>query len=61
MGAGVLLLGGSLAGKAGIHFYKAVKAGNAFASSPAALGNYYHGGFERTMNRREAGLILGVR
>jgi len=55
------LLGGSLAGKAGMGFYKAVKAGNAFSASPAALGSYYHGGFERTMNRREAGLILGVR
>jgi len=38
LGTGFLLIGGSLAGKASLKFYKAVKAGNAFASSPASLG-----------------------
>ena len=50
-----------LSGKVGMHFYRQVKAGNAFAQSSAAIGKYYNGGFERTMNRREASLILGVR
>ena len=38
----------ALVGKAGIHFYRAVKAGNAFAK-PTAVGQFYKGGFEKTM------------
>jgi hypothetical protein len=30
-------------------------------SKAAASKNYYRGGFEAEMNRREAGLILGIR
>ena len=50
----------SLLGKSSIYFYRAIKAGNAFAS-PSRVGQYYKGGFEKSMTSREAALILGVR
>jgi hypothetical protein len=61
----LFLLGGtlvtiSIAGKSSIKFYKLVKQGNAFGGTNT-LGQYYKGGFERTMTPREASLILGVR
>lgn len=51
----------SMAGKGGIRFYRAVKGGTAFQQNAGSLGKFYAGGFEKTMSRREAGLILGVR
>jgi len=33
----------------------------AWKVAPPTLRQFYHGGFEPTMSRREAGLILGVR
>ncbi len=58
---GALLVGTSLVGKGGIRFYRMVKQGNAFQQSSTSLGRFYQGGFERSMTRREASLILGVR
>ena len=49
-----------VAGKGAIRFYRAVKTGKAF-SQPTTIGQYYSGGFEKEMNKREAALILGVR
>merc|ERR1712166_1665540 len=60
-GIGGLLIFTSVVGKGSIRFYNSVKTGNAFSSSGRALGQYYRGGFEGDMTRREAGLILGVR
>ena len=57
-GGGLLTI--SLLCKGGIHFYRAVKAGSAFAK-PTLVGQYYKGGFEKDMTRREAALILGVK
>ncbi|TNV75142.1 hypothetical protein FGO68_gene12852 [Halteria grandinella] len=59
LGGGLILF--SFAGKSFIRFYRAVKLGKAFKSAPGALGNYYKGGFDNTMSRKEAALILGVR
>ena len=56
---GAMMMGVSLMGKQSIKFYRLVKGGNAFRNKP--IGTYYQGGFEKTMNRREAALILGVR
>ena len=50
----------AIVGKAGIYAYRAVKAGNA-VSGASKVGQYYKGGFEKTMTGREAALILGVR
>ena len=60
-GLGTLLVCTSMLGKGGIKFYRMVKTGTAFSQSSNSLGSYYAGGFERTMTRREASLILGVR
>lgn len=62
---GIMVLGGfliftSVAGKTGVRFYRQVKAGTAFQAK-TQIGKYYAGGFEPTMNSREASLILGVR
>ena len=51
----------SVVGKGSLKFYNNVKAGRAFSDSGKMLGNYYRGGFEGDMTRREASLILGVR
>ena len=50
----------AIVGKSGIWIYRAVKSGSA-VSGAAKVGQYYKGGFERTMTSREAALILGVR
>ena len=49
-----------MAGKSALYLYRAVKGGSA-VSGAAKVGQYYKGGFERTMTTREASLILGVR
>jgi hypothetical protein len=59
--AGGVLLGTAAAGKAGIRFYRLVKTGSAFTTPQSNYGSVYKGGFEKTMSRREAGLILGIR
>ena len=61
MASGVALVGISLAGKGFIKVYRLVKTGTAFAGTQTSLGKVYHGGFERQMTRREAGLILNIR
>ena len=58
LGGGLMTM--SILGKGGIMFYRMVKSGNAF-SAPSTIGRFYSGGFEKTMTRREAALILGVR
>ncbi len=58
--AGGGLLGLSLLGKGGIHFYRMVKSGNAFDKA-TKVEAYYQGGFEKAMTKREAALILGCR
>ena len=50
----------SMLGKGSIYFYRAIKAGNAFGAA-GRVGQYYKGGFEKSMTGREAALILGVR
>jgi len=59
--AGLGLLTIAMCGKTATRFYKSVQTGNAFNQSEAILGAYYKGGFQDTMNRREAAMILGVR
>ena len=49
----------ALVGKSMIHVYRAVKGGSGGAAA-ARVGQYYKGGFEKEMTRREAALILGV-
>ena len=56
-----MLIATSVVGKGSLRFYKNVKSGTAFNSSGKMLGQYYRGGFEGDMTRREASLILGVR
>ena len=58
MGGGLFIT--ACAGKGAIRFYRAVKTGKAFAQ-PTIVGQYYSGGFEKEMTKREAALILGVR
>ena len=48
----------ALMGKSMIYVYRTVKAGSAAGS--VKVGQYYKGGFEKAMTRREARLILGV-
>ena len=50
----------ALVGKSAIYVYRAVKSGSSLAGA-AKMGQYYKGGFEKEMTRREAALILGVR
>lgn len=38
-----------------------IQAWNAFKARPPRLRRFYEGGFQSTMTRREAALILGVR
>ena len=44
-----------------IKFYQVVKNRSLFSKRHLALGKYYFGGFESSMSRREAALILNVR
>ena len=50
----------AMVGKSMIYVYRAVKSGSG-TSAAAKVGQYYKGGFEKQMTRREAALILGVR
>ena len=50
----------AVAGKSMIYLYRAVKSGGA-VSGASKVGQYYKGGFEKTMTPREAALILGIR
>jgi DnaJ homolog subfamily C member 19 len=47
----------ALAGRYGVHAW------NAYKASPVVprMRRFYEGGFQQTMNKREAALILGVR
>ena len=54
------MVGTAMAGKGAIYIYRAVKGGSA-VSGATKVGQYYKGGFEKTMTTREAALILGVR
>ena len=56
----MFMMGTAIVGKGSIQFYRAMKAGTAFAR-PTKVGQYYKGGFEKTMTSREASLILGVK
>ena len=58
---GISLMMVGLIGRSSARFYSAVKTGKAFTQSETILGNYYKGGFQDIMSRREAALILGVR
>ncbi|MFN9901499.1 MAG: hypothetical protein ACK55Z_22490 [bacterium] len=60
MAAGAGLFALSCAGKGAIKFYRSVKTGKAF-TQPTNIGQYYAGGFDKEMSKREAALILGVR
>ncbi|XP_058726462.1 uncharacterized protein LOC131597814 [Vicia villosa] len=53
--AGIAVAAAAYAGKAGIQAWQAFKARR------PALRKFYEGGFQPTMTRREAALILGVR
>ncbi|CAI8615746.1 unnamed protein product [Vicia faba] len=53
--AGIAVAAAAYAGKAGIQAWQAFKA------RPPALRKFYEGGFQATMTKREAALILGVR
>uniref|UniRef100_A0A1D1YRR2 Mitochondrial import inner membrane translocase subunit TIM14 n=1 Tax=Anthurium amnicola TaxID=1678845 RepID=A0A1D1YRR2_9ARAE len=55
--AGLAVAGAALAGRYGI------QAWNAYKARPAVprMRKFYEGGFQPTMTRREAALILGVR
>ncbi|KAI9121950.1 hypothetical protein K1719_006639 [Acacia pycnantha] len=53
--AGLAVAAAAYAGRYGIQAWQAFKAG------PPRLRNFYEGGFQPTMTRREAALILGVR
>ncbi|KAL5711286.1 hypothetical protein ACHQM5_021759 [Ranunculus cassubicifolius] len=52
---GVAVASAAVAGRYGI------RAWNAFKARPPRLRKFYEGGFQPTMTRREAALILGVR
>ena len=54
------MLGVGMMGKGALYMYRAVKSGSA-VSGAAKVGQYYKGGFEKTMTMREASLILGIR
>ena len=51
------MVGTALMGKTAIYVYRTVKGSTNVATK---VGQFYKGGFELTMTRREAGLILGV-
>ncbi|KAG9451844.1 hypothetical protein H6P81_004748 [Aristolochia fimbriata] len=55
--AGIAVAGAALAGRYGI------QAWHAFKARPAVprMRKFYDGGFQQTMTRREASLILGIR
>ena len=51
----------SLAGKSFIRFYRLMKSGDTIMKTGTQLGKFYSGGFQSTMNVKEASLILGIR
>ena len=53
--AGLAVAAAAYAGRYGIQAWQAFKA------SPPRMRKFYEGGFQTTMTRREAALILGVR
>lgn len=53
--AGLAVAAAALAGKFGIQAWQAFKA------RPPRLRKFYEGGFQTTMTKREAALILGIR
>ena len=53
--AGIAIAAAAYAGKYGINAWKAFKA------RPLSMPKFYEGGFQVTMNRKEASLILGVK
>ncbi|KAL6336348.1 hypothetical protein AAG906_014518 [Vitis piasezkii] len=53
--AGLAVAAAALAGRYGIQAWQAFKA------RPPTLRKFYEGGFQPTMTRREAALILGIR
>lgn len=55
MVAGLAVAAAALAGRYGIQAWQAFKA------RPPTLRKFYEGGFQPTMTRREAALILGIR
>lgn len=57
-GGGLILT--SMAGKGFIRFYRLMKSQDTIMKN-AQLGKFYKGGFQATMNVKEASLILGVR
>ena len=54
------MVGTAMVGKSAIYVYRAVKSGGG-VSGAVKVGQYYKGGFEKTMTGREAALILGIR
>ncbi|CAJ1968473.1 unnamed protein product [Sphenostylis stenocarpa] len=53
--AGIAVAAAAYAGRCGIQAWQAFKA------RPPTMRRFYEGGFQATMTRREAALILGVR
>ena len=53
--AGIAVAAAAYAGRYGIQAWQAFKA------RPPSMRKFYEGGFQATMTRREAALILGVR
>jgi len=53
--AGIAVAAAAYAGRYGIRAWQAFKA------RPPRMRRFYEGGFQATMTRREAALILGVR
>ncbi|KAL1541958.1 mitochondrial import inner membrane translocase subunit TIM14-2-like [Salvia divinorum] len=60
MAAASVALAGAAVGASALGARYLLRAWQAFNSSPRAR-NFYYGGFQQAMNRREAALILGVR
>lgn len=53
--AGLAVAAAAYAGRYGIQAWQAFKA------RPPSMRKFYEGGFQQTMTKREAALILGVR
>lgn len=55
------LIGGAAVAAAAYAAKYGIRAWQAFKARPPTLRKFYEGGFQPTMTRREAALILGVR
>ncbi|KAL6142003.1 hypothetical protein ACLB2K_060287 [Fragaria x ananassa] len=55
------LIGGAAVAAAAYAAKHGIRAWQAFKARPPTLRKFYEGGFQPTMTRREAALILGVR